>query len=212
MARYVSNRDSDGKTDENGHFRLPLKLVEGEILEGLELQAQSSPSMEITVTAGEARIPYADYAYAAWATTNENITIPTASTSGSRIDRVVAYIDRSLTYTSSDVNHPNGMKYAVVAGTVSQHPTAPTDSQVTNAVNGNPWIDLGRVSVQRNTTMISSTDISATGRKPMKVSSSVGVSSFAMADGSLAQLTVIKEGDPFPAPGDVPIIVLVARD
>ena len=31
MATYLSNRNSDGKTDENGHFRLPLKLVDGEI-------------------------------------------------------------------------------------------------------------------------------------------------------------------------------------
>ena len=212
MARYVSNRNSDGKTDENGHFRLPLKMLDGEILEGFEIQTQSSPDMTITITKGEAKIPYSDYAYAVWSDTDETLTVATSSPTGTRMDRVVAYVDRSMTFTSSDVNHPNALKFLIVAGTPSTAPVAPTDTQVQNAVGaGNPFINLGTITVPMNATAITSGNIDTSSRVGLSLASSVKMPEITALDGSQLKFAVINEGQNLPSaiPGATLVVLVV---
>lgn len=213
MARYLSNRNSDGYTDENGHFRLPLKMVEGNILEGLEVQAQSSPNMTVKVTAGEAKIPYSDYAYAVWSDAAENLTIATSSTTGNRIDRVVAYVDRSMSFTSSDVNNPNGMKFKVVAGTAASSPSAPSDATVQSSVGaGNPFIELARIYVPMNATSIVSGNIDSSYRESMKLSPKIATPEITTQDGTQLKFAVINEGEALPsAIPDSTLVVLVVK-
>lgn len=212
MARYVSNRNSNGLTDENGHFRLPLKFMDGEILQGFTLTANNT--MNITISAGEAKIPYADYAYAVWSDSAETITIPTASSSGQRIDRIVAYVDRSMTFTSSTVNHPNALKFMVVSGTASASPSAPSSSTVQSRVgSGNPWISLGSVRLGIGTTGITQSMISTTDRVPMSLNSNVLNQSITATNGSTLQFAIINEGQSLPSaiPGKT-LVVLVAKN
>lgn len=214
MTRYVSNRNSDGKTDENGHFRLPLKLVEGEILEGLEVSATLTPSMSVNVSAGEAKIPYLDYAYAVWSDAGELVVIPTASSTGNRIDRLVAYVDRDMTFTSSDVNHPGALKYMVVQGTPATSPVPATDNTVQSAIGaGNPWIELGQVRVNRNVTQIVNADISSEGRVPVTMSSNVKLPEITTINGDSIKFAIINEGDPLPSAIEgSTLVVLVVRN
>lgn len=213
MSRFISNRNSDGLTDENGHFRLPLKILEGEILSGFELKPQSSPSMQIIITAGDAKIPYADYAYAVWSDADETVTVATASTTSPRLDRVVAYVDRAMTFDASTVNHPDGLKFAVIAGTPSANPVAPTNSQVQSAIGaGNPFIDLGQISVPTGATIITSSNISTTGRVGLVLSSNLKNQNVTTTDGSNIQFAVIDEGQVLPsAVPDTTLVVLVAK-
>lgn len=213
MGKYISNRDSDGLTDENGHFRLPLKVLEGNILSGFEIQAQQNPSMSITITAGDAKIPYSDYSYAVWSDTNETITVPTASTTNNRLDRVVAYVDRGMTFTDTTVNHPNGLKFAVIQGTPSANPVAPTDNQVQAAIGAtNPFIDLGQIYIPVGATIITSSNIRTTGRVTLGLSKNVKNSNITSTNGTNLQFAVINEGDslPSPIPGTT-LVVLVAK-
>lgn len=213
MTRYISNRDSDGLTDENGHFRLPLKVLEGNILSGLEVKAQANPTMQVTITAGDAKIPYSDYAYAVWSDADENITVPTASTSYARIDRVVAYVDRSMSFAASTVNHPNGLKFMIVAGTAAATPVASTDTQVQSAIGaGNPFIDLGQINVPMGATTITSSNIRTTGRKALGISSDVRNENITASNGENLQFVVINEGEALPSPvAGKTLVVLIAK-
>lgn len=213
MATYLSNRNSDGYTDENGHFRLPLKLVDGNIFEGLEVTANSTPNMSINISAGEAKIPYQDYAYAVWSDSSVNLAIQTASSSNNRVDRVVAYVDRSMTFTAEDVNNPGALKFLVVAGTPNNPAVAPTDIQVQSAVGaGNPWIELAQINVAMNATSITSGNIDNSNRQPISLSSNVKTPEITTVDGSAIKFMVINEGEALPSPiENTTLIVLVAK-
>ena len=206
MGRYISNRTSDGKTDENGHFRLPLKLVEGEILSGFEISVASG--MNINISAGEAKIPYSDYSYAVWSDETETVKVNTSSTSGNRLDRVIAYVDRSMTFADTTVNHPNGLKYIVVAGNPATTPVAPTDAMVQSAIGaGNPFIDLGQIYVPVSSTIITQQNIRTTGRVPMSLSTDLQNTNLTTQSGENIQFEVISQGESLPSP--VPNTTLV---
>lgn len=212
MTTYISNRNSDGKTDENGHFRLPLKMIEGEVLSGFEVSATSS--MNVEISAGEAKIPYQDYAYAVWSDATETLTIPTASTSGNRIDKIVAYVDRNMTFTSTDINHPGALKLLVVQGTAGSSPVAPTDVQVQSAVGaGNPWINIATITVPINATQIVTSNIDNSVKTGMSLSSDVKMPEVTTTDGTNIKFAVINEGDALPSaiPGST-LIVLVTKN
>lgn len=213
MATYLSNRNSNGYTDENGHFRFPMKLVDGNILEGLEVKAQSTPNMTLTITAGEAKIPYSDYAYGVWSDANSTVTIGTASSANPRIDRVVAYVDRGMTFTSSQTNNPGALKFKVVAGTAGNPAVAPTDATVQSSVGaGNPWIELAKVNVAAGATSITTSSIDNSGRQPVSLSSNVKAPEIATLDGTAIKFVVINEGDDLPSPiADTTLVVLVAK-
>lgn len=214
MSTYLSNRNSDGYTDENGHFRFPLKLVDGEILEGFEVTAQSTPNMTLTISAGEAKIPYSDYAYAVWSDTNESVTISTASSTYPRIDRIVAYVDRGMTFTSSDTNNPGALKFKVVAGNPANPATAPTDTNVQSSVGtGNPWIELARVNVAVGATSITSNNIDVSNRKPVSLSTNVRTPEISTLDGTAIKFVVINDGEELPDPiENTTLVVLVAKN
>lgn len=212
MTTYISNRNSDGKTDENGHFRLPLKMIDGEVLSGFEVTATSS--MNVSISAGEAKVPYQDYAYAVWSDASATVTIPTASTTGARIDKVVAYVDRNMTFTSTQINHPGALKFVVVQGTAGSVPAAPTDTQVQNAVGaGNPWITLAQVTVPINATQIVTANIDNNAKTSMSLSSNVKMPEITTTDGTNIKFAVINEGESLPAaiPGST-LVVLVTKN
>ena len=99
----------------------------------------------------------------------EIVTIPTAPASGSRIDAVVSYVD--TTSPTPDTETPGTPEYVhtiVVSGTASSNPSAPTDSQIVNALPAGAnskyymWCD---VKVAANQTVL--TDSNITDKKPM---------------------------------------------
>ena len=212
MTTYLSNRNSDGKTDENGHFRLPLKVLDGEVLEGFEVEPGTG--LQVVISEGEAKIPYSDYAYAVWSDANENLTIPTASTTAGRIDTIVAYVDRTMTFEETDVNHPGALKFKVVQGTPASSPTPATEAQIQTAVGaGNPYIILALVTVPMNATAILSANIDNSAKTKLSLAESVTVPNVTGADGSNLKFMVINEGDDLPEPiEDTTLVVLVAKN
>ena len=210
--RFLSNYNSGGYTDENGHFRLPLKILDGQVFEGFEVTAKSTPSMKVDVSKGEAKVPYSDYSYAIWSTGTEELTISTANSSNPRIDRIVAYVNRSSSYTTNDVNNPNAWSFAVVAGSPSANPVAAQDTAVSSAVNSNPWIEIARVNVATGATTITNNDIDNSFKVKTSLSGNVSVPNFTLSDGSKTKIVVINEGDALPpAESGTTLIVLVAK-
>lgn len=163
MATYVSNRDSGGLTDEEGHYKFWNSTFIGNVLTGQQV-VQNSPSANLSVRVSEGiiRIPYSDYAYVGWSEGYTLVAVTTPDVSNPRIDRVIAYIDRSLSMTPSDVNNPGMLKYIAVAGTPNAVPSAPADGAVDTAVNNNPWTELAKLAVSANDTSIVTGDITDT--------------------------------------------------
>lgn len=214
MATYLSNRDGGGYTNENGHFRLPLKMLEGEVFSGFEVKQTATASLQVQVTAGELKIPYQDYSYAAWSDATINLSITTPSSTSNRIDTVVAYIDRTMTFTTSDTNNPGALKLKVVSGSSSSGtPVAPADSVIASSVgSGNPWIKLANVTVGAGTTQITNTNIDNSIKKPISLSSNIALPAIQSADGNDMAFAVIRKGENFPSaiPGKT-LIVFVSE-
>ena len=164
MATYVSNRNSGGLTDEKGHLKFWSRTITGNVLTGQQVVPNSTLNMNVRITEGDIRIPYSDYAHMAWSEGYTTIAIPTADPSNPRIDRIVAYVDRSMSFTDSDVNNPGALKYKAVVGTPNANPEAfvANDSAVDTSVSGNPWVELGRVRVNAGVTQITAASITDT--------------------------------------------------
>ena len=163
MATYVSNRDSGGLTNEEGHYKFWNSTFIGNVLTGQQV-VENSPSanLNVRVSEGIIRIPYSDYAYVGWSEGYTLVPITTPDVSNPRIDRVVAYVDRSLSMSPSDINNPGMLKYIAVAGTPNAVPSAPSDPSVDTAVSNNPWTELARVAVSANDSSIITADITDT--------------------------------------------------
>lgn len=84
----------------------------------------------------------------------ETATVPTASASFNRIDTVVAYIDTSVTPTTSVTDNTNDiLKFVVVAGTAASTPVAPTGAAIISAIGaGKPYMVLYDALVPQNAT------------------------------------------------------------
>ena len=159
MATYISNRDSGGLTDEKGHLKFLSSSFDGYVLDGQEVVENSPVGMSVRVSPGNIRIPYTNYAYMGWSEGYTGVSIATADPSNPRVDRVVAYVDRSMTFTESDTNNPSALKYKAVTGTPNAVPSKPSNAAVDTAVSNNPWVEIGLVKVPSGATDIESSDI-----------------------------------------------------
>lgn len=84
----------------------------------------------------------------------ETAAVPTASTSFNRIDSVIAYIDTAISPTTAVIDNVNDiLQFAVIAGTASASPAAPTNSAIVAAIGaGKPYMVLYDVTVPQNAT------------------------------------------------------------
>lgn len=163
MATYVTNRDSGGLTDEKGHLKFLANSYTGNILDGMQVVENSPTGLSVRVSAGNIRIPYSNYAYMGWSEGYTGVSVATADPSNPRIDRVVAYVDRSMTFTDTDTNNPNALKFKAVTGTPNAVPSKPSDSAVNTSVGAsNPWVEIGLVRVNAGDTTIENADITDT--------------------------------------------------
>lgn len=91
------------------------------------------------------------------------ITLPGASSTGNRIDSIVAYVDNPAQGTSSDVDYAPACGIIAVKGTVSSNPSAPTNAQIRSAItadgaNGTAayYVVLANITVGQGVTTIGS--------------------------------------------------------
>ena len=92
-----------------------------------------------------------------------DITLSGASSTGNRIDSIVAYVDNPAQGTSSDVDYAPACGIISVKGTVSSNPSAPTNSRIRTAItadgaNGTAayYVVLANVTVGQGVTTIGS--------------------------------------------------------
>lgn len=166
MTLYISNRDGNGKTSEEGHYRLPSIITTGNALfPGLAVTQNSPLSLSILVAAGDYRIDSGlGYAYHGWNNTSTAVALSTADSASPRIDSIVIYVDKGAATSASPPNNPGIAKLIKVNGTPAASPTAPSAGTIQTAVGaGNPYIVLADVRVNALATTV--TDANITDRR-----------------------------------------------
>lgn len=215
MTTFVSNRDSGGKTNENGHFRILSEILGGEVIRGFEVTARTSPSMVLNISEGAAMVPYSNYSYGVWSDAAEQIIIPGADNTNNRIDSVVAYVDRAMNFNSGHINNPGGLKFKVVSGTPSGNPVPATQGQIQSSIGaGNPYIVLANVTVNRGVSAIAASSIDNKAKKPAKLSDNIASAGFLTSRDSRIEFDLIQEGDSLPSakPGKTLIVFIAGRN
>ena len=87
------------------------------------------------------------------------VAVNAASTANPRMDSVVAYIDKSVSASTSVVDNTGLgiIKFKSVAGTPASAPTAPSTSTIQSSIGaGNPYMVLANVTVPKSSTAASS--------------------------------------------------------
>lgn len=159
---YLSNRNGSGETDEEGHYRLQTRMIQGNVLLNDDLKViQNSPTgMSVLVSAGDYRIPTGNYAYTGWLDAAETVAIAAADPANPRITSIVLYVDKGAPTSDALSNNPGITKLAAVNGTAAGSPTAPNNAAILAVVGtGNPYIVLANVAVAAAATQIVTANI-----------------------------------------------------
>lgn len=158
MTLYLSNRDGNGKTSEEGHYKFQTAVWKGQVLGSTALLVkQNSPlAMSVLVSVGQFKIDTPEnYSYTGWNTSDTAVAISTADGANPRVSTIVAYVDRSAPTSASPPNNPGIVKLKSVNGTAGAIPTAPNDAAIQSSVGtGNPFIKLANVTVPAAATTI----------------------------------------------------------
>lgn len=197
MTIYLSNRDGDGKTNEEGHYKFQTSLFAGDVVGADSLKVvQNSPlGRNVIVSAGQYKIDTPEgYSYTGWSTSNEVVSISTADAANPRITTIVAYVDKNATTSPTPPNNPGVTKLAAVNGTPSVIPAAPNATTIQTQIGaGNPYIILADVRVDAVASQITNSNISDR-RTQVAVSdklvgpTSIGINS--VNTGNIADLSV----------------------
>lgn len=133
MTLYLSNRDGNGKTSEEGHYKFQTAVWKGQILGATAmLVKQNSPlAMNVLVSTGQFKIDTPEnYSYTGWNTSEVAVAVATADPANPRISTIVAYVDRAASTAPSPPNNPGIVKLIAVNGTAGALPTAPNDTAI----------------------------------------------------------------------------------
>lgn len=172
MTVYLSNRDGDGKTNEEGHYKFQTFFYDGNVATPDDLQVtQNTPlGLSVLVADGMYKIDTATYSYTGWLDASEVVTISSPNPSNPRIDVIVIYVDKDEDTAPAPPNNPGVAKLMSVSGAPAGSPTVPNSSAIQSAVGaGNPYTVLARVRVGAAATQITNSDITDM-RQPVKMS------------------------------------------
>lgn len=188
MTIYLSNRDGDGKTNEEGHYKFQTSVFAGNVLgaDSLKVTQNSPIGMSVLVSSGQYKIDTsAGYSYTGWLSSDESVNINTADPANPRISTIVLYVDKNETTSPTPPNNPGVTKLISVDGTPSAVPTAPNNTVIQSAVGaGNPYIVLANVRVNAGVTSILNLLITDT-RTQVTIGSSL-VDENSLIDGSVS--------------------------
>jgi hypothetical protein len=152
MTLYLSNRDGNGKTNEEGHYKFPVNTWSGTVLTSADLLVtqQSTPALGVKIATGTFKILdlSGNYSFTGWNNADINLSITTADPANPRISAIVLYVDKSASTSASPPNNPGVVKVMSVNGTAAAVPSAPNGATIQAAVGAaNPYIVLAYATV-----------------------------------------------------------------
>ena len=121
-----------------------------------DFMATAGTGMNVSLSAGNGLISTGTGFARRIASDAVNTIAITAAASTARIDAIVAYIDNSVTPTTSVVDNTNDvLKFTAVAGTAAATPSAPSTATIQSAIGaGNPYMVLWEVTIPANATAL----------------------------------------------------------
>lgn len=163
MTIYLSNRDGNGKTSEEGHYKFQTSIWAGSILgtNSLKVSQNTTLGMSVLISPGQFKIDTSsEYAYTGWNSSTLLVNIPTSDPANPRISTVVMYVDRNESTSPVPPNNPGIVKVTVVDGTPSATPISPNDTIIQASIGaGNPYIKLADIRVNAGASQISNSNI-----------------------------------------------------
>lgn len=131
-----------------------------------DLKVSAGSGMNVTVSTGAGIIGNGTLSGVRFAIDAPvTVAVNAASTANPRMDSVVAYIDKSVSASTSVVDNTDLgiVKFKSVAGTPASAPTAPSTATIQSSIGaGNPYMILANVTVPKSSTAASSFTITDT--------------------------------------------------
>lgn len=131
-----------------------------------DLKVSAGSGMNVTVSTGAGIIGNGTLSGVRFAIDEPvTVAISAASTANPRMDSVVAYIDKSVSASTSVVDNTDLgiVKFKSVAGTPASAPTTPSTATIQSSIGaGNPYMILANVTVPKSSTAASSFTITDT--------------------------------------------------
>lgn len=125
-----------------------------------DLKVSAGSGMNVTVSTGAGIIGNGTLSGVRFAIDSPvTVAVNAASTANPRMDSIVAYIDKSVSASTSVVDNTDLgiVKFKSVAGTPASTPTAPSASTIQSSIGaGNPYMILANVTVPKSSTAASS--------------------------------------------------------
>lgn len=125
-----------------------------------DLKVSAGSGMNVTVSTGAGIIGNGTLSGVRFAIDSPvTVAVNAASTANPRMDSVVAYIDKSVSASTSVVDNTDLgiVKFKSVAGTPASAPTAPSTATIQSSIGaGNPYMILANVTVPKSSTAASS--------------------------------------------------------
>ena len=180
MTLYLSNRDGNGRTSEEGHYRFQTQLWSGDIIPGSGdelIVTQNNPvGMQVLIGTGDFKIDTGfGYSYTGWNSNSLPVQVSTADPANPRISSIVLYVDKGEGTSPSPPNNPGIIKAASVNGTPSVLPTPPSLSTIQSQVGpSNPYIILANVRVNAGSNQIVNGNITDDRKFVSVLSDSIG--------------------------------------
>lgn len=131
-----------------------------------DLKVSAGSGMNVTVSTGAGIIGNGTLSGVRFAIDSPvTVAVNAASTANPRMDSVVAYIDKSVSASTSVVDNTDLgiVKFKSVAGTPASAPTAPSTATIQSSIGaGNPYMILANITVPKSSTAASSFTITDT--------------------------------------------------
>ncbi len=125
-----------------------------------DLKVSAGSGMNVTVSTGAGIIGNGTLSGVRFAIDSPvTVAVSAASTANPRMDSVVAYIDKSVSASTSVVDNTDLgiVKFKSVAGTPASAPTAPSTATIQSSIGaGNPYMVLANITVPKSSSAASS--------------------------------------------------------
>ena len=125
-----------------------------------DLKVSAGSGMNVTVSTGAGIIGNGTLSGVRFAIDSPvTVAVNAASTANPRVDSVVAYIDKSVSASTSVVDNTDLgiVKFKSVAGTPASAPTAPSTATIQSSIGaGNPYMVLANITVPKSSSAASS--------------------------------------------------------
>lgn len=152
MTKYLSIRSGATALPENSVAHLTIDLIKRAgvvslVDDHLKVEESNPQGLSVKINVGRLFLKKTDdMIYHGYSDAEETVSLTANSSGNTRIDAIVAYVDKAVSPNSDASN--DVLKFTAVAGTPASSPVAPTDNEIATALGAsNPFERIAEVEV-----------------------------------------------------------------